>query len=1522
MGARLSLLAPSAPTIALSSYVDILDNIQYVELLNNSRFLKTIKGMDLNTGDAIIIKILIKPSNNINSYNINLQHITELMVKEASLLSQFNQFLPANQFIETDRAGYLIRQLIRTNLYDRLSIRPFLTPIEKKFMVFQLLKITEALHSHLHIRHGDLKLENLMVSSSNWIMLADFANYSKPVYIPNDNPNQFSFYFDTSDRRVCNLAPERFYNSHQEPQIVQNFDDNGNFNGKNYITDEMDLFSLGCVIGELYLDGEPLFTLSGLFKYMKHEYYPNISSVGNDQITEIIANLILFDPNDRLSASTILEKYRGSLFPESFYEFLYDFIKALNDNLAFQVKGADDNITSSDLRIDYIYKNFDKISENLEFNYSNTNTNNSTENFGMHLNLPGMPKNYKIKNTFQFQDANDLQRSCLIILNVVFSLINTLKLPESKIHACELIVALSERINDESKLDRSLPYLCKLIDEYIESISIRRFDNMKASMAETLSASGPKTDDTNKSMNTSIAAKVVVAALDSIVTLLNSCSYITPLNVLIFPEYLLPKISKVINLDTINNDELLIKNKLAATIPVLAQVSHKFWMMSKAFKLNSNKSMNLYDPMQNSGAYNNNNNLEIPKDILYNAFQEISVLLLTDPNPKVRTSLVSNIGPLCRFFGVDKTNDIILPHLITYLNDSDNELKLAFLESILVIGPYVGVLSFEQYLFPLLIQTLSDPEQLVVLKVLEIFVKFVSRKLINPKTQFNTLSIYKELLVNTTHLFLHPNEWIRQSVLEIVLAIDSNLLNADRFCFLYPQIKRYLSYDVTNIDWDTLYPCLTRPLSKIVYQYLLSWAGSASEKSLFWKQQNFSRTSTMKLTSFSKDMGKSVFVESRFNDNSLPEPNSVNALSIPLSHDDKQWLLKLKSVGLDERDYWKILNLRSFVYQVNKGLSTHGGVNGGGIDTDVQTISITPRNIFFEISYKSELIATVSKGVQSNIIANENENGNADDISVKTERSGSNSLLLPNVSKVSASIQMVEENVFGELELNNNESHHKRSASFKASNETAGNINHKVISSNDEKVIIANSRNSYQGYNPYILHYLQNVNFDLSLDSFSEFGDTIKIHNPKSPEWKPKGICISQINASSRPGIPQSLTCIAVNPSSEFFLTGSESGALKVWDSQKLERNIMFKNASLTMNLKAPIEQISFMNNRNVFAVATRDGKVRIFRVVLTRGKNNKIVKYSKLVMIRNYELHNNEYACSIMFDSDSSRNLLIVATSSSRVIGFNIITMECEFVLQNPVIHGIPTSFIHNSKKGWLLVGTSKGRLCLWDIRFLLMVKCWKIHTKESGDTTTPIKQLILLPTDFKLPDNAESSYFAVIGGTPEPDITIWDIPNLECREILCSHTLNPTVKQYTSEEIKPESDSLGEILDSLSLDEAELVGSGGKPRIRSTMSLYRHMNGGVYLVNAIEAGRIILWNLNDIERSVSQPGHYTFTRNVLNQKTAITYEKEKSGERDKTVQTGANFNQDVINDIGVVSVPYQLIVTVDRSGSVNIFS
>lgn len=195
-------------------------------------------------------------------------------------------------FTETDKAGYLIRQWIASNLYDRIrfalsyfvsaatiaqrssdhSTRPFLTIIEKKWITFQILNAMRDARNRKTF-HGDVKTENILVTSWNWVYITDFASY-KPTYLPLDDPSDFSFYFDTSGRRTCYLAPERFYTDEGNPKISAKkskllmAEEDARKDGK--LTEAMDCFSVGCVIAELFMEA-PLFTLSQLYKYRAGE---------------------------------------------------------------------------------------------------------------------------------------------------------------------------------------------------------------------------------------------------------------------------------------------------------------------------------------------------------------------------------------------------------------------------------------------------------------------------------------------------------------------------------------------------------------------------------------------------------------------------------------------------------------------------------------------------------------------------------------------------------------------------------------------------------------------------------------------------------------------------------------------------------------------------------------------------------------------------------------------------------------------------------------------------------------------------------------------------------------------------------------------------------------------------------------------------------------------------------------------------------------------------------------------------
>lgn len=1483
MGARLSLLAPSAPTVAISSYVDVLGEWRYIDITNNSRFLKTIRAIDTATGQLVVIKVFIKPSLTTSNYNLLLANITELVVKEASLLSGANNVLPWHKIIETDRAGYLIRQYIKTNLYDRLSIRPFLEPIEKLFITYQLLKAILYLHDSLHVHHGDIKLENILVSSCNWVVLSDFSSYTKPTFIPEDNPSQFSFFFDTNGRRVCYLAPERFYSTGE--QKVSNINDEGEYCGKDMLTNEMDLFSLGCVIAELYNDGEPTFTLSQMFQYLKYAHHPDLSGISNLLVKSIVASLLSKEPEKRPSADTILHNDPTG-FPSYFDTFLYDFMARMNlDNY----KGLEnsDNLTISDLKITDIYGSFDKIVSAFEFNYNDEpiDYNPSNDAIPLRLSMPGVPHGYQIKSSSDIVSDN----GATIILKLVFSLMRTLKQPDSKLKSCELVVALSERISDENKLDCSIPYLCTFVDEFIErapSTSVLR-----------LNESTPKSNSDN------YASKVVCKALISITTILQSCSSIPPIDLHMFPEYLLPKLSSLLSASNSKPEHSLIRITLASCLPTLATISKKFWLMAKNFKSTSLKKTSQYFPAE----AHMSGKLMIPKSQLEEDFETLELQLLTDSSASVKIACVKSILPMCQFFGTAKTNDIILPHLITFLNDPSEALRYAFLSSILEIGPFLGVITFHQYLLPLLVQTLGDSEQLVVIKVLEIFSTLVNTKVINPESDFNALSIYKEMLTSSIILLLHPNEWIRQSVVSLVLSISDKLLYADRYTFLYPILKEYLSFDLSEISWTTLYPCLVKPLSRQVYDLTVTWSLNASPKSLFWQQRTFSHTNEAYGNRISKTTiplavptGKSVYIPKTDREH----PSALRS-SLPLSTEDKQWLLKLRATGLEERDSWKVLAMREYVYHVGRFNYSSSKKK----QYDYTKVNITPHNVFFEVCYKTEQVAESNRTETRSDTFDLSVDGTR---SQRLARSDSNSYILPNFRAVKASLETVQANVYGEIEVgvdSKSDTHHHHLHSTKDATSS-----HRVFNINKQKIITANIKHSYSGRNPYMLNYLNGVEITPTMDSFPEFGKLVKKANTNAEQdqLSLEGLLISQVNSQTNFGSVDAIRCLEMSPRSEFFVTGNDSGVLKLWDTSKLRKEVSVKSSSLMVKLGSPISRIKFLPDRYVIAVATMDGRILLFRLDISR--NMRTIKYQGMKQIRNYELDvaTEGYATQIEVASQAG-DLIIASTTTGKFVALDVIKMKKEFEIQSRMEYGAVNSFFVSTDYSWLISGTSMGILNLWDLRFKTELRAWKLDMEfdldESSELSSrfPIKLLQFLPNY----GSDGEDYFAMVAGDQEADFSIWQVPKFECRQIFSSYVQYPQLKSYQLIPIEKTKKDIR--IEQLVEDVLNL----SDETTSKSLTFLKHVTYGksYSMITSTPEGNVVLWNMKQPSQSKALSTNSTFASTMVDSRTEVVNEN-----RHESPSAAQKYHEDIVTAAAVTRDG--LLITVDRMGRINAFS
>ena len=97
-----------------------------------------------------------------------------------------------------------------------------------------------------------------MVTSWNWALLTDIASF-KPVFLPADNPADFNYFFDTSRKRMCYVAPERFVDLNLRNQEMSLASDDMKSESSspilpmqdlpevssNELTEAMDIFSVG-----------------------------------------------------------------------------------------------------------------------------------------------------------------------------------------------------------------------------------------------------------------------------------------------------------------------------------------------------------------------------------------------------------------------------------------------------------------------------------------------------------------------------------------------------------------------------------------------------------------------------------------------------------------------------------------------------------------------------------------------------------------------------------------------------------------------------------------------------------------------------------------------------------------------------------------------------------------------------------------------------------------------------------------------------------------------------------------------------------------------------------------------------------------------------------------------------------------------------------------------------------------------------------------------------------------------------
>ncbi|SCU93278.1 LAME_0F03246g1_1 [Lachancea meyersii CBS 8951] len=1295
MGSQLSLIAHTAPSIAISSYIDILDEVHYLSQLNSSRFLKTCKALDPN--GEVLIKVFIKPSD-----DYSLVKLQTRLVREAQMLAQLPNALNYSKIVESDRAGYLIRQHLKSSVYDRLSTRPFLEIIELKFIVFQLLRALDDIHSR-GVCHGDLKLENLLLTSWNWLVVTDFSENLKPTYLPEDNPGDYSFYFDTSQRRTCYLAPERFDSSKYQMLGDQNFK----------LTLEMDVFSAGCCIAEIFSEGNCIFNLSQLFRYQNGEYNPQDflnSQVEDPGLREMILGMISLDPHKRSSIRNILQGYRGTFFPEHFYHFYYDYFTKLatidggipplgNTFGTLQLSNLSYNM---DKVVQRIYKDLPKICSSLDYpiqKEAHTGVKGGHKQLNQ-LSLPGLGT-IRLQGTDR-TTSSVVDESSLLLLSLLLHAIRAVKSSSVKIMCLELFVVLSQYVSDSNRLDRVIPFVVSMLsDEH---------------------------------------STVQALAVHVLSQILGMTKKVNRINELLFTDYLLPRLKK---LTQVAKHSDYVRMALAEELGEIATTASRFNDAVYSHEESSGKTLGDMEFAKKQ------------KRKLIHGFEEVTVTLLTDSQASVKIALLSNILPLCSLFGREKANDVVLSHLITYLNDKNASLRIQLIKSITGIAVLLGPLTLEQYILPLLVQTVTDSEELVVVMILKSLKTLFNIGLVQKKYSFDVAKIVSPLL-------LHPNNWIRQFTLSQLVEISSKLSRAEVYCLLYPIIKPYFEFDV-QLTWDSMLSSCKRPLSRTVYNLLCTWS-LRSSNSLFWKQvpskhrDLFGNNSAVFIN---KDyVTKNYGLASGYKIAKTPIKLADNK-EILVTNEDKSWLEKIMTVGLKDSDLWKIAAMRSYTFSVAKMLARKPDANapdnafvGNGSTSKRGLSSYTPpRNVIFDVMF-------INNGAQ----LNESQH---------------------RIVKHSERIAQPLTTAFHRLALNRSIDLTKSIQLTKAAPTLTSNLDNVYVqlegsklnsqglqksSSTDSEVASSMFavKNSYEGNDANIKSFLNSIDVEPPFKYFPEFGHLSGARSTVVAKTSGKAFSRLKFCFQLTENRSSIITVVAASPHDPYILTGSDDGTIKLWNIPKILSGEIF-GSSFCHDAGSTIMDIKAFPGFDLFAAACKDGNVIILKVNVHETKSARV--YTRLQVIRKFKMKRpSEHVTRLAVVASDDNPLLVALSNHSDVILLDPRFMSETRRIKNDPLHGAVLSFAMGHDKSSIILGTSRGVIDIWDVRFGTLVSSW---TFSDG---SPITHLSLYP----LLARREEHNIAIVGGSSKCDFTIWNYVTRQCRQIVMNSGVVPPISEY----------------------------------------------------------------------------------------------------------------------------------------------
>ncbi|GMH95852.1 hypothetical protein TrST_g6288 [Triparma strigata] len=1286
MGQSPSTLPPSTPHTFGTFLQKDIPSLILLKPLGSSKFTKSYL-CKARHGGTFVVKIYINrdilrevditdlvnveeeqgpksPPSFLQSYRLRLNQIFTLLSTPKfdgePLYSSHPHCIPYQKYFPsqhtfTDNHGtlqpvYLIRQALSTSLNSRLTCRPFLRDVEKRYLTYQIFKCFKGLHE-VGIVHNDVHSCNVFVTCYGYVLVTDFASI-KPASV--GGLDGFNYYFkQMNGGKRCWVAPERWKEEEVEAKA------------------EQDVFSLGCLIIMIYLNGEEVMDLASSTRYRSGdstEMSIKLGKIPDERVRNVAKHMISLDPTKRKTVAEYLERLEMEDGGVAFIEPIFKIVEELSTEWRFGVTTPDARIHSCvvnfkrimravgivDLEAEEFFENIlegctvrkveeeggesGKAGEEVDWDEIVRESEDVIERVKRgEYNVKKKAKdsgNNNSNNKNKGKEANSGPKpkppALYLYLQLIISQLNTPHRPGTPLIALHLLSRLTQYLDDNTRLNTLLPACIEMCSDH--------------------------------------DAKVRGLAVKTVYEVVKGVTEFTESEGGIFKNYIFKCLRKLGE-----DKSLWVRICTIESLIGLAGESLQF------------ESLRVCRKVRESNVIANEWDKEI--EGLRRVVKDCVVTRCMD-DKATKILFLRRITELCAFFGHEETLTSILPVTVFLSVDPDADVRQAFGDGVTSVAQFVGLGGTEQFLVVQVENMLIDVEYKVIESGVRCLKNLIVMNLVSDVTVLTMIPKYAALL-------LHPNKGVANEFSQLVSEACKRVGEVEGLKFIKNGVRDFMKFEVT---WEGMCTAssfkesIVAPLTDEAFnKELMRLSDVRKIKRIKEQRMANSKANPEELREILDAVGVTVDGIDQADDDSI---------IVEGVEDDDDEIVEDKTL-LAMKSYMEMASahMTNKMYtKENEKKSQRNIVASGQIDPDDPPSHIIwyPNQKFNELNDDM----TNKYSVEAPPISGHKDVGSLirtyglANVGSKKKHTSEDEEIEPPL-EADPLIDAVLEGSWPAI------------AQQDLTTVELSNLAHRVKSL---KIPPAGPRLGV-----------------LRVDGkpYSQHSGSVNFGGARGAEWKPKVDCLlassSNITEHTSP-VPR----LSVAPDQSFFVSASHDGTSKVWEMRNLEAAVDLKSVVTYHGQNGGrVNDVTLLENSHSVATAGSDGSVHVWRIDMvgsyantSQNQDDGTTQSQRMYyetgrvqgqsVIKEYDPCEGEALAVTHFNTDSA-SILLAGTMKGNIHAWDLRSSEEPFCLKMRPELGYMSSLAMGTDRNWLVAGTSRGYVALFDVRYHMMVKLWR---------------------------------------------------------------------------------------------------------------------------------------------------------------------------------------------------------------------